>query len=210
MTPRTVSRLFQLLSTSLPRPQTELAFGTEFQLLVAVILSAQATDLSVNRVTPALFQSAPTPEAMVALGEDGIRKHIKSIGLYNGKAKNILATSRILVERHGSSVPRTRAELEALPGVGRKTAGVILNVAFGEATIPVDTHVFRVSNRLGLVSAKTPAETEKQLLQVVPRKFRSSAHHLLILHGRYVCRARNPLCASCSVSRQCEYPGKTA
>lgn len=209
MRPGSVAKVFQHLSESTPNPQTELHFASEFQLLVAVILSAQATDVSVNKVTQALFKSAPTPESMVALGEKGIKNHIRSIGLFNAKAKNILATSRILIENHRSTVPRTRKELEALPGVGRKTAGVILNVAFGEATIPVDTHVFRVSNRTGLVSAKTPAETERQLLGIVPKKFLGTAHHLLILHGRYVCKARNPFCAGCCIHRWCEYPEKT-
>lgn len=209
MTPKNISRVFQLLSKSLPNPQTELKYGDNYQLMIAVILSAQATDVSVNRVTGPLFKEAPTPDTMIALGEKRIKNHIKSIGLYNAKAKHILDTSRILVEQYDSAIPRTRKELEALPGVGRKTAGVILNVAFGEATIPVDTHVFRVSNRLGLVRTKTPTTTEKQLLEVVPKKYLGKAHHLLILHGRYVCKARNPLCEACCVNQVCEFGEKT-
>ncbi len=208
MTPKLTVRIFQRLSESLPDPRTELNYADHFQLLVAVILSAQATDISVNRVTGALFKAAPTPGAMIALGENGIKEHIKSIGLSNTKAKNILNTSRKLVEKHQSIIPHTREELEALPGVGRKTAGVVLNVAYGESTIPVDTHVFRVSNRLGLVSTKNPTETEKRLLEVVPKEFLSCAHHLLILHGRYVCKARKPLCEECCVNRLCEFPEK--
>jgi endonuclease III len=208
MTPKAISRIFQLLTESLPDPQTELNFDGHFQLLVAVILSAQATDVSVNRVTASLFKTAASPEAMISLGENGIKQHIKSIGLANNKARNVFKTSKMLVEKHQSQVPQTRTELEALPGVGRKTAGVVLNVAFGEATIPVDTHVFRVSNRLGLVATKTPTETEIRLLKIVPRQFLPKAHHLLILHGRYTCKARKPACAECCVKSLCKYPEK--
>ena len=209
MTPSSITKVFQLLSKSFPDPKTELKFDNHFQLLIAVMLSAQATDISVNRVTGALFEAAPDPSAMVILGENRIKSFIKSIGLANTKAKNIYKTCRKLIEEHNSAIPRTRKELESLPGVGHKTAGVVLNVAFGEATIPVDTHVFRVSNRLGLVSTKNPTETEKQLLELVPQKYLPSAHHLLILHGRYVCKARKPLCAECCVNKQCEHPEKT-
>lgn len=210
MSPANIAKIFRYLSDSLPDPKTELVFQDHYQLLIAVMLSAQATDVSVNRVTASLFKAAPTPEKMVKLGEKGIRKHIMSVGLFNTKAKNILNTSRILLDEHNGGVPRTREALEALPGVGQKTAGVVLNVAYGEATIPVDTHVYRVSNRLGLVRTKTPAETEKRLLAIVPRMFLPKAHHLLILHGRYVCKARRPLCVSCCVQMLCEYQEKTA
>lgn len=202
-------RIFERLAESLPEPRAELNYENDFQLLVAVMLSAQATDVSVNRVTGPLFNIAPTPEAMLLLGEAGLKNRIRTVGLANTKAKNIIKTCRVLVEAHQSGVPQTREALEALPGVGRKTAGVVLNVAFGNATIPVDTHVFRVSNRIGLVRAKNPLETEQQLLRIVPARFRSSAHHLLILHGRYICKARKPLCAQCCLLECCEYLEKT-
>jgi len=209
MLSKSIHKIFRLLADSFPNPQTELIFKDHFQLLIAVILSAQATDISVNRVTASLFPAAPTPETMILLGEKGIKNHIKSIGLSNTKAKNVLKTSKMLVERYNSKIPDTREELETLPGVGRKTAGVVLNVAYGKATIPVDTHVFRVSNRLGLVSTKTATETEKQLLKIVPKKFLPKAHHLLILHGRYVCKARKPACMDCCIRTHCEYQEKT-
>jgi endonuclease-3 len=209
MLSKSIHKIFRLLADSFPNPQTELIFQDHYQLLIAVILSAQATDISVNRVTASLFPAAPTPETMILLGEKGIKNHIKSIGLSNTKAKNVLNTSKMLVERYNSIIPETREELETLPGVGRKTAGVVLNVAYGKATIPVDTHVFRVSNRLGLVSTKTATETEKILLNIVPKKFLHKAHHLLILHGRYVCKARKPACIDCCIHSHCEYQEKT-
>jgi endonuclease-3 len=174
------------------------------------VLSAQATDAGVNKVTPALFATAPTPEHMLKLGEAKIRNYIKTIGLYRGKAKNIAALSKILVEKHGGQVPRDRASLEALPGVGRKTANVVLNIAFGEPTIAVDTHVFRVANRTGLAPGKTPLEVETRLGQVIPEKYRLHAHHWLILHGRYVCLARRPLCGTCIIADLCRWPEKIA
>ena len=208
MSPNSIGKIFRLLSAHFPDPKTELIYQNPYQLLIAVILSAQATDISVNRVTTSLFKAAPTPETMVGLGEKEIKNHIKSIGLFNTKAKNILNTSRMLMEKHNSNIPSTREELEALPGVGRKTAGVVLNVAYGKATIPVDTHVFRLSNRLGLVRTKTATETENRLLEIIPRKYLPKAHHLLILHGRYICKARKPLCMDCCINPQCEYPQK--
>ncbi|MGK0291060.1 MAG: endonuclease-3 [bacterium] len=208
MSPEKISSLFKILHTSNPNPETELNFQNTFELLISVILSAQATDISVNKVTPALFAIAPTPESMVNLGVDEIKKKIKSIGLYNSKAKNIYLCCKSLVENFKSQVPRTRKELESLAGVGRKTAGVVLNEAFGEKTIAVDTHVFRVSNRLGLVKAKTEIETEKELMKVVPDFVLQDAHHLLILHGRYICKARKPVCSQCHLTEYCEYPDK--
>lgn len=209
MQPTSITKIFRLLADSFPNPQTELIYKNNYQLLIAVILSAQATDISVNRVTATLFSDAPTPDLMVQLGEKEIKNHIKSIGLSNTKAKNVLNTSRIIIEKYNSKIPDTREELETLPGVGRKTAGVVLNVAFGEATIPVDTHVFRVSNRLGLVKTKSATETEKKLLKIVPKKLLPKAHHLLILHGRYVCKARKPACSDCCIRLHCEYQAKT-
>ncbi len=205
-----INKIFQLLADSFPNPQTELIYKDHYQLLIAVILSAQATDISVNRATATLFSDAPTPETMVLLGEKGIKNHIKSIGLANTKAKNVLNTSRMLIEKYNSKIPDTREKLESLPGVGQKTAGVVLNVAYGKATIPVDTHVFRVSNRLGLVRTKTATETEKKLLKIVPKKFLPKAHHMLILHGRYICKARKPACTDCCINLYCEYQEKTA
>ena len=200
--------LFTRLKAANPRPATELHYATPFQLLVAVILSAQATDKGVNKATAALFRAAPTPAAMLKLGEDGLKEYIKTIGLFNTKARNILKTCRILVERHGGAVPRERAELEALPGVGRKTANVILNTAFGEPTIAVDTHIFRLANRTGLAPGRNVLEVERALLRVVPPEFRQDAHHWLILHGRYVCTARRPRCAECIIADLCDYPHK--
>jgi endonuclease-3 len=178
-------------------------------LLVAVVLSAQATDAGVNKATPALFAAADTPARMVALGEARLRDLIKTIGLFRTKAKNLIALSRQLIERHGAEVPRTRAELEALPGVGRKTANVVLNIAFGEPTIAVDTHIFRIGNRTGLAAGKTPLEVESKLEQVVPAPYKRHAHHWLILHGRYVCVARQPRCEKCLIADLCKWPGKT-
>jgi endonuclease-3 len=208
MTRARAARLFDKLARAIPLPRTELRFRDPFELLVAVILSAQATDKSVNLATPALFAAAPTPRAMLALGEAGLKPFIQTIGLFNSKARNLLATCRALLERHGGRVPREREALEALPGVGRKTANVVLNVAFGEPTIAVDTHVFRVANRTGLAPGKTPRHVEEGLLKIVPRKHRAHAHHYLILHGRYTCTARKPACATCVIRRQCEWEGK--
>ncbi len=192
-----------------PHPTTELVYASPFELLIAVILSAQATDKSVNLATTGLFRDAPTPAAMLALGLDGVRKHIRTIGLFNTKARNIIATCEILEQQHGGEVPRMREQLEALPGVGRKTANVILNTAFGEPTIAVDTHIFRVSNRTGIAAGKTVLEVEKRLLRLVPDEFKLDAHHWLILHGRYVCVARKPRCGECTIADLCDYRHKT-
>jgi len=202
-------QIYERLAKANPNPETELHFRTPFELLVAVILSAQATDASVNKATPALFAAAPTPEAMLALGEDGVREHIKTIGLFNTKAKNLIKTCRALVEQHGGQVPRDREALEALPGVGRKTANVILNTAFGEPVIAVDTHAFRVANRTGLAPGRNVREVEDRLMAVTPDEFKHNAHHWLILHGRYVCKARKPDCPICVIRDLCEYKGKT-
>ena len=193
MNPAKRSEIFRRLREANPKPTTELEYASPFQLLIAVILSAQATDVGVNKATKRLFPVAGTPQAMLALGEDGLKKYISTIGLYNAKAKNVLATCALLIERHGGEVPRTREELEALPGVGRKTANVILNTAFGEATIAVDTHIFRVANRTGLAQGKTVRGIEDKLEKVVAPEFKRDAHHWLILHGRYVCKARTSL-----------------
>jgi len=201
--------LFRRLRRLNPRPTTELRFRTPFQLLVAVILSAQSTDKGVNRATEGLFREAPTPEALLALGEEGVKRHIRTLGLYNTKARNLIETARLLVERHGGRVPRDRRALEALPGVGRKTANVILNTAFGEPTIAVDTHIFRVANRTGLAPGRTPLAVERRLLEAVPATFRKDAHHWLILHGRYVCTARRPRCGQCPIADLCQWPEKT-
>ena len=209
MTLRQVRSFVKALRKAFPHPRTELAYRNPFTLLVAVVLSAQATDESVNRVTPALFAEAPDPASMAALGEEGIAKHIRTIGLWNAKAKAVAGLSRILVEKYGGHVPRDRAELEALPGVGRKTANVVLNVAFGEPTIAVDTHVFRVANRTGLALGKTPLAVEEALLARIPKELLHDAHHLLILHGRYVCKARRPECWRCVAAEWCNYPDKT-
>ena len=201
--------IFARLRTANPTPRTELHYHSPFELLVAVMLSAQATDKSVNKATAVLFRIANTPAAILALGVPGLSPYIKSIGLYNSKARNIIATCRLLIERHGGAVPASRAELEQLPGVGRKTANVILNTAFGEATIAVDTHIFRVANRTGLAPGKTVRLVEEKLLKFVPPEFRQDAHHWLILHGRYVCTARKPACPACIIADLCEYRHKT-
>ncbi len=205
-----IDEFFARLAEVNPAPETELDYHTPYTLLVAVVLSAQATDVSVNKATGPLFEVADTPQAMIGLGEERLRGFIKTIGLYNGKAKNIVALSRMLVERHGGEVPGERAALEALPGVGRKTASVVLNGAFGEPTIAVDTHVFRVANRTGLAPAKTPRAVEDKLIEVVPPEWRRHAHHWLILHGRYVCKARKPECGACAVRDLCAYKAKTS
>jgi endonuclease-3 len=201
--------IFERLREANPAPRTELIYRSPFELLVSVILSAQATDKSVNKATARLFHVARTPETLLALGVDGLSSYIKSIGLYNGKAKNIIATCRLLLERHAGEVPTSRAELESLPGVGRKTANVILNTAFGEATIAVDTHIFRVANRTGLARGKTVRAVEERLMKFVPAEFRQDAHHWLILHGRYICKARKPACPACNIMDLCEYRHKT-
>ncbi|WP_462321454.1 endonuclease III [Halochromatium sp.] len=201
--------IFERLKAANPAPTTELRYNCAFELLIAVILSAQATDKSVNKATERLFEVANTPAAMLALGEDGLKTHIRTIGLFNSKAKNIIATCSALLAAHGGEVPRDRAALEALPGVGRKTANVILNTAFGEPTIAVDTHIFRVANRTGIAPGKTPLAVEQRLLRLVPKPFLQDAHHWLILHGRYICKARAPNCPSCPISDLCEYKQKT-
>jgi endonuclease-3 len=201
--------IFARLRAANPAPRTELNYRSPFELLVAVILSAQATDKSVNKATAALFRVANTPAALLALGVDGLSPYIKSIGLYNSKAKNIIAACRLLLERHAGEVPSSREELELLPGVGRKTANVILNTAFGEATIAVDTHIFRVANRTGLGIGKTVRAVEEKLLKFVPPEYLQDAHHWLILHGRYVCKARNPACPTCPIEDLCEYRHKS-
>jgi endonuclease-3 len=201
--------IFLRLRAANPEPRTELIYRSPFELLIAVILSAQATDKSVNKATAALFPAARTPAAMLALGVAGLSAYIKSIGLYNGKAKNIIATCELLIEHHAGAVPTTREALEELPGVGRKTANVVLNTAFGEATIAVDTHIFRVANRTGLAPGKTVRSVEDKLLKFVAPEFRRDAHHWLILHGRYVCTARRPACPRCILVDLCEYRRKT-
>ncbi len=198
--------IFERLKARDPRPATELRYASPFELLIAVILSAQATDVAVNKVTARLFAVANTPAAMLRLGVEGLREHIKTIGLYNAKAAHIIKTSALLEESHGGRVPSERAALEALPGVGRKTANVILNTAFGLPTIAVDTHIFRVANRTGLAPGRTPRAVEEGLLRAVPKAFRKDAHHWLILHGRYVCTARKPRCEACFLSDLCEWP----
>ncbi|MGB8251189.1 MAG: endonuclease III [Azonexus sp.] len=210
MTKTQIADFYARLAAANPAPTTELHYASPFQLLVAVILSAQATDIGVNKATARLFPVAPTPEAMLALGEDGLTEYIKTIGLFRTKAKNVIATCRMLVELHGGQVPEARAALEALPGVGRKTANVVLNTAFGQPTIAVDTHIFRVGNRTGLAFGKTVDEVEHKLLRVTPAEFKKDAHHWLILHGRYVCKARKPECARCVVFDLCAFKGKTA
>lgn len=200
--------IYSTLRAQMPAPTTELNYKTPFELLIAVILSAQATDISVNKATDKLYPVARTPESILALGVDGLKPYIRTIGLFNSKAENIIKTCRMLIEKHDREVPRTRAELEALAGVGRKTANVILNTAFGEPTIAVDTHIFRVSNRTGLARGKTPLEVEKRLTKLTPDEFKQDAHHWLILHGRYVCKARTPLCSECSIVEWCEYKKK--
>jgi endonuclease III len=203
--PKRVAAFFERLAASNPAPATELRYQDPFTLLVAVVLSAQATDVGVNKVTRRLFELAPTPQAMVALGEEGIREEIKSLGLFRNKAKNVHSLARILVERYGGQVPKDRETLESLPGVGRKTANVVLNEAFGEPTIAVDTHIFRVANRTGLAPGGTVREVEDRLLEIVPERYRKGAHHWLILHGRYICKARRPDCHKCPVRDLCDY-----
>jgi len=209
MKPPAIQTFFERLRSADPAPQSELEYGNPYQLLVAVVLSAQATDAGVNRATRALFSEIQTPAAMVALGEAKLVQHIKTIGLFRNKAKNVIALSRLLLERHGGTVPSDRDALEALPGVGRKTANVVLNVAFGEPTMAVDTHIFRVSNRTGLAPGKNPLQVELKLLKRVPTEFGLHAHHWLILHGRYTCKARKPDCPSCRVADLCTFKGKT-
>ncbi|WP_018948571.1 endonuclease III [Thioalkalivibrio sp. ALMg11] len=201
--------IFERLKAANPEPTTELDYDTPFELLIAVILSAQATDVGVNKATRRLYPVANTPEAILELGLDGLKEHIKTIGLYNAKAENVMKTCRLLVERHGGEVPRDRESLEALPGVGRKTANVILNTAFGVPTIAVDTHIFRVANRIGLAPGKTVLEVEKRLMRLTPKAYLQDAHHWLILHGRYVCKARKPECWRCPIEDLCEYKAKT-
>jgi endonuclease III len=207
--PQKRQEIFARFRAANPQPRTELVYASAFELLVAVILSAQATDKSVNKATDGLFRAANTPAAMAALGVQGLARYIKSIGLYNAKAKNIIAMSLLLLERHGGEVPKSREALEELPGVGRKTANVILNTAFGHATIAVDTHIFRVANRTRIAPGKTVREVEEKLMKFVPLEFRHDAHHWLILHGRYTCRARRPACPGCIIADLCEYPHKT-
>ena len=209
MTPSDIETFFATLQAANPHPASELEYASVFELLTAVLLSAQATDVGVNKATRALFVAAPTPQRMLALGVAGVEAHVRTIGLYRTKTKHLLETCRILVERHGGEVPRSREALEALPGVGRKTANVVLNVAFGEPTMAVDTHVFRVANRTGLAPGRNPLEVETALLQRVPPAYRVDAHHWLILHGRYVCRARRPGCPRCPVADLCRYKAKT-
>ncbi|OGT90335.1 MAG: endonuclease III [Gammaproteobacteria bacterium RIFOXYA12_FULL_61_12] len=201
--------IFERLRAENPHPATELHYASPFELMMAVILSAQATDKGVNKATARLFPVANTPAAMLALGEEGLREHIKTIGLFNSKGKNIIETCRLLLERHRGQVPDNRAALEALPGVGRKTANVVLNIAFGHPTLAVDTHIFRVANRINLAPGKTPLEVEKRLLRLVPREFLQDAHHWLILHGRYTCIARRPRCGACVIEDLCEFKEKT-
>ena len=209
MTPEAVAAFFTTLEAANPRPQTELEFTSVFELLAAVLLSAQATDVSVNKATRTLFALAPTPQKMLDLGVERVTELVRTIGLFRTKARNLVETCRILVEPHGGEVPRTREALEALPGVGRKTANVVLNVAFGEPTMAVDTHIFRVANRTGLAPGRNPLEVETRLLQRVPERWRVDAHHWLILHGRYVCLARLPRCAACAVRRWCDFGAST-
>ena len=204
-----IVEMYTRLEAQRPAPKGELNHINEYTLLVAVVLSAQATDVGVNKATKALFAQVTTPEQMVALGEAGLKEHIRTIGLYNAKAKNVIALSHILIEKHGGRVPQDRAALESLPGVGRKTANVVLNIAFGQPTIAVDTHIFRVGNRTGLAPGKTPLAVEQKLEKATPPQFRQHAHHWLILHGRYVCKARKPDCPACIVNDLCRFKGKT-
>lgn len=209
MKKETVAELYRRLQAENPSPKSELEFINPYTLLVAVVLSAQATDKGVNKATGPLFKKAATPEQMLKLGLDGLKEHVKSIGLYNAKAANIIELSRLLIERHQGQVPQDREALQALPGVGRKTANVVLNVAFGEPTMAVDTHVFRVANRTGLAKGKTPEEVEAGLLKATPREFMDHAHHWLILHGRYICKAKNPRCQDCLIRDLCGFKEKT-
>jgi len=209
MNRETRAEIYRRLQAANPHPTTELHYDTPFQLLIAVLLSAQATDVGVNKATARLFPVAPTPDKMLALGVEGLETYIKTIGLYRTKARNAIATCRILLSQHGGEVPQTREALEALPGVGRKTANVVLNTAFGQPTIAVDTHIFRVSNRIGLAPGKDVLEVEHKLIKHTPAEFRQDAHHWLILHGRYVCKARKPECSRCCIVDLCEFRGKT-
>ena len=210
MTPTQIEAFFATLKAANPSPQTELEYTSVFELLTAVLLSAQATDVGVNKATRKLFPVANTPQAILDLGVEGLESYIKTIGLYRSKAKHLMQTCRMLVEQHGGEVPGTREALEALPGVGRKTANVVLNVAFGEPTMAVDTHIFRVGNRTGLAPGKTPLAVEQQLMKRVPPAYAVDSHHWLILHGRYVCQARKPLCPRCAVIAYCDFKDKTA
>ena len=210
MKPADIDEFFRRLAADNPAPKTELEYINPYTLLVAVVLSAQATDIGVNKATGPLFQIVQTPQQMVELGEEKLRQYIRTIGLFNTKAKNVIKLSEILVAEHGGEVPRKRKELEALPGVGRKTANVVLNVAFGQTTIAVDTHIFRVSNRTGLAKGKTPEEVERKLVRYVPARWKPHAHHWLILHGRYICKARKPDCPACAVRDLCAFPDKTS
>ena len=209
MTKKQIQTFFERLRVQRPNPTTELNFSNPFELLIAVTLSAQSTDVSVNKATDKLFPVANTPEAIYALGVEGLKEYIKTIGLYNSKAENVIKTCKILIEKHGSIVPDNRADLEALPGVGRKTANVVLNTAFGQPTMAVDTHIFRLGNRTGLAPGKTPLAVEQALLRRIPTAYLADAHHWLILHGRYVCQARTPRCAACAVSGHCDFAKKT-
>ena len=209
LTPEQIAALFAALAADRPDPRSELEHADPYTLLIAVVLSAQATDAGVNKATRELFKHASTPAAMVALGQEALEGYIKTIGLYRSKARNVIALSRILLDRHDGEVPRNREELESLPGVGRKTANVVLNVAFGESTLAVDTHVFRVANRTGLAPGKDPLEVEERLMQAVPDVYLRNAHHWLILHGRYVCLARKPRCYACSIAGICRFEPKT-
>lgn len=205
-----IERFFATLQAANPQPNTELEYTSVFELLTAVLLSAQATDVSVNKATGRLFPVANTPAQILALGQEGLEAYIKTIGLYHSKAKHLLHTCQLLLERHGGQVPRTRDELQALPGVGRKTANVVLNVAFGESTMAVDTHIFRLGNRTGLAPGKTPLEVELKLLKRIPKAYMVDAHHWLILHGRYICQARSPKCGQCAVADCCDYADQQA
>ena len=208
MNPNKRRAIFERFHAANPEPRGELHFKTPFELLIAVILSAQATDKSVNLATAQLYQRTNTPESILKLGQEGLQRYVKSIGLYRTKAKNILATCKLLLDKHGGEVPRTREALEALPGVGRKTANVVLNIAFGEPTIAVDTHLFRIGNRTGIAPGKTPLEVEQRLLKFIPEEYKLHAHHWLILHGRYVCVARAPRCGDCLIRDLCEWKGR--
>jgi endonuclease-3 len=210
MNKKNCNLIFQRFKKNNPEPTTELLYNNDFELLVSVILSAQATDISVNKATQLLFAEANTPKKILALGEQGLKFYIKSIGLFNTKAKNILKTCQLLIEKFNHAVPNNRPDLESLPGVGRKTANVILNTLFNEPTIAVDTHIFRIANRIGLVNEKTPEKTEKALMKVIPKSYLKDAHHWLVLHGRYVCIARKPKCPECPIQDLCEYPNKIA
>ena len=209
MNPKAVELFFATLKAANPQPASELQYSSVFELLTAVLLSAQATDASVNKATPRLFAVANTPQKMLALGEEGLIEYIKTIGLFRSKARHLMQTCRMLIEQHAGEVPRTREALESLPGVGRKTANVVLNVAFGVPTMAVDTHIFRISNRTGLAPGGTPLAVELALMERVPKEYRVDAHHWLILHGRYVCQARKPLCTQCAVAAYCGYDHKT-